>query len=205
MPKIILVRHGQSKANVAGRSGNAGTMLTQQGQGDASRAARNILREHGRGNFAVISSSYRRARHTAKPLARALGVKVQVQDGVHERDLGTLKHVDASTWGLLPGYYMPGGNALNPDFRPPHGESLRDVQRRAVPALHDAIRKNPGKDLVIFTHGHTARALEAHLRGTWKGTSNWQNGEHRAFDYEPRPVEEESRAAALIRHALEER
>lgn len=185
MPKIIIVRHGQSEANATGRSGNAGTWLTQQGQGDASRAARNILREHDPNKMVVVSSPYRRARQTAAPLARALGQKVQVQPGVHERDLGHLVHVPADQWANEPGYLKPGTAQVDPDYKPKNGESLKDVQKRAVRGLHDAIRKNPGKDIVLFTHGHTARALEAHLRGTWEGGSNWKNGEHRAFDYSP--------------------
>lgn len=185
MPTIIIVRHGQSEANASGRSGNAGTWLTQQGQGDASRAARNIIREHGHRDLAVVSSPYRRARQTAAPLARALGVKVQVQPGVHERDLGHLVHVPADRWADEPGYLKPGTMQVDPDYKPKNGESLKDVQKRAVKGLHDAIRKNPGKAIVLFTHGHTARALEAHLRGTWEGGSNWKNGEHRTFEYSP--------------------
>jgi probable phosphoglycerate mutase len=197
MPKIIIVRHGQSQANASGRSGNAGTWLTQQGQGDASRAARGILREHGHRPLAVVSSPYRRARQTAAPLARALGVKVQVQPGVHERDLGHLVHVPADQWANEPGYLKPGTTQVDPDYKPKNGESLKDVQKRAVAGLHDAIRKNPGKDIVLFTHGHTARALEAHLKGTWEGGVNWKNGEHRSYDYD-KPVTVSEIVEALI-------
>jgi len=206
MPTVVIVRHGQSRANVAGKAGSSGTWLTQQGRGDASRAARNILRdqqgdlstsvarqilrEHGHRKFAVISSSFRRAKQTAAPLARALGVKIQIQPGVHERNLGVLRHQDVSTWQNEPGYFTrPGEMQLNPDYKPKHGESLRDVQKRAVAGLHDAIQRNPGKDLVLFTHGHTARALEARIRGSWKGLTNWKNGEHRTFEYEPKMIE----------------
>jgi probable phosphoglycerate mutase len=167
-------------------------------RGDLSTSvAKKIMSEHGH-NLAVVSSSFRRARQTARPLAKALNVRVHVQAGVHERDLGELKHKDASTWQDHPGYMR--GNSVNPDFKPKGGESLQDVQSRAVTGLHAAMKKNPGKDLVVFTHGHTARALEAHFKGTWKGGRNWENGEHRAFDYDP--SKKGSRADSMIQGRL---
>ena len=88
MSRLILVRHGQSAGN---RERIFTTMphelpLTELGYSQARAAARRIAELfHAR---LVVSSSYLRASETARIIAGALGVPLQLEPNLHEREVG---------------------------------------------------------------------------------------------------------------------
>lgn len=77
---IFLVRHGEAAASW-GQAADPG--LSPLGQEQARAAARD-LGERLDGPVALISSPLARARETADPLARQLGVRVRVDDAFRE-------------------------------------------------------------------------------------------------------------------------
>ena len=92
---------------------------------------------------AVYSSPYPRSYDTVAPAAEHFCLPIQTDDRLRERQPG------------------PGGNTrelmqrrwADHDFHEEGGECLRSVQKRNVAALFDILDANPGRTLVIGTHG----------------------------------------------------
>jgi probable phosphomutase (TIGR03848 family) len=112
---------------------------------------------------AIYSSPLERTWETAQPLAQALGLTVQVREGLGEtrygdwtgRALKELKGEDL--WPVVQVY--PGGTRF------PGGESLREVQARVVSEL-DAIRDaHPGETVAVFSHSDPIKMAVAHYLG----------------------------------------
>jgi probable phosphoglycerate mutase len=88
--RILLLRHGQTHANVDGSLDTAppGLHLTELGEAQAEAAAKAL---GGRGIDAVFVSSLVRTHQTAAPLAAALGVEPVAIDGLREISAGALE------------------------------------------------------------------------------------------------------------------
>lgn len=136
-PQLILVRHGESEWNAAGRLvGRADPPLTSLGVRQAEAAARQLALERASpcsdGSPArpveVRTSPLSRARATAEILARALGCpgRVVVDEGLIELDYGTLDGLLASEVGRD----RWAAWRADPTWKPPGGESLAEVHDR---------------------------------------------------------------------------
>jgi broad specificity phosphatase PhoE len=88
--RLILVRHGETTANVARLLDTAepGTDLTDAGREQAAALPRTLDVEL---IDAVYASPLTRARRTAEPLADASGLEVQVRAGLREISAGALE------------------------------------------------------------------------------------------------------------------
>ena len=105
---MILLRHGQSEFNLHfGETrrdpGIEDPRLTELGHAQASRAAEALA---GAGIRRIVASPYTRTLQTARPIAQALGVKVEVEPLVRERyaftcDVGTPRSRLETMWPHL--------------------------------------------------------------------------------------------------------
>ena len=139
---LVLVRHGQSELNAAGRlSGRLDAPLTDLGLAQAKAVAA-ALAEVGE-PAAVISSPLQRARETAA----AIGLPVVVDERWIEIDYGPydgwlLGDVPTEMWAAWrqdPSYAPPGGEslaALGRRVRQACEELLADAERRVVVVSH---------------------------------------------------------------------
>lgn len=161
MTTFLLVRHalcdpvGQS---IAGRS--PGVHLNEAGRVQAARLAERLS------EFpieAVFSAPLERARETAAPLADRLGVSVRAIDALNEIDFGewtgcALGELSGQpTWTRF--------NTLRSVTRVPGGESMLEVQARAVSAVEEIRRMVPEGQCAIVSHGDVIRSLVAHCAG----------------------------------------
>ncbi|MEU8765229.1 histidine phosphatase family protein [Streptomyces sp. NPDC048659] len=85
--RLLLIRHGQTAANLAGALDTAapGMPLTEAGHRQAGELV-GVLRDERIG--AVFVSPLTRARQTAEPLAAALGARPRVRTGLRELEAG---------------------------------------------------------------------------------------------------------------------
>ncbi|MDG1478959.1 MAG: histidine phosphatase family protein [Myxococcota bacterium] len=157
MTTWILIRHGESTANLARRlSGWHDVELTKTGV-EQARAAGELIAHHSVDR--VISSDLRRAAETARHAiavwAEARGAApppLTLTPALRERDLGSLqgKHIDT----------LRATNQMSPllgwDTAPPGGESLETVITRSIPALLSI--DGPGC-VAVFAHGGVIRGL----------------------------------------------
>jgi 2,3-bisphosphoglycerate-dependent phosphoglycerate mutase len=158
-----LVRHGESTWNALGLA---------QGQSDQPRLTRRGARQaryvanqlRGRPIGAVCASDLRRAAATAAPLATALGLAVSHDPRLRERGLGVLEGTrSVAVPAALSG--VAGNRVIDPDARPPEGESLRDLYWRVADFAGDVLAPGGPREVAIVAHGGTLRVLTAYLRG----------------------------------------
>ena len=130
---MILLRHGQSEFNlhIAALGRDPGILdpkLTPLGHVQARHAAEALM---GRGITRIIASPYTRTLQTAAPVARALGLKVQVNPIVRERyalscDVGSRVSVQRPRW---PEHDFSGVDEM---WWPPIEEPIHQVMARAA-------------------------------------------------------------------------
>lgn len=151
---LILVRHGQSAANVRGLlCGRADHPLTDLGCRQA-RALAAALPTPSR----VLSSPLGRARATAAAFAPS---GVEVDDRWIEMDYGGLDgaapaDVDAATWSRW---------RTDPDFVPAGGESLAAVGVRVREACRELAAEAARGDVVVVSHVSPIKAAVAWALG----------------------------------------
>jgi 2,3-bisphosphoglycerate-dependent phosphoglycerate mutase len=174
-PVLWLVRHGESTWNVLGLA---------QGQSDqprltplGARQARYVASQlRGRPIGAVYASDLRRATATAAPLAAALDLGITHDPRLRERSLGIMEGTaSVAVPPALSG--VAGPHVIDPDARPPDGESLRDLYRRVGGFADDLLsRGQPGRpgEVVVIAHGGTVRVLTAYLRGVPVERMSWE-------------------------------
>lgn len=160
---VLLVRHGQTPTTgklLPGRA--AGLHLSDEGRAQA-KAAGERLATLPKVN-AIYASPLERTRETAGAIAAALGLKVSVDKGLVEADIGDwtgqeLKTVRKSPeWKIVHSY--PSG------FRFPGGESFVEMQTRIVATLERLRKAHPGETIVAVSHADVIKAAVAHALGT---------------------------------------
>jgi len=180
--RLLLVRHGESEGNRAGRfTLHPGIPLTDEGEGQVRAVARWI-----RASYAprvIVSSPFARARQTAGLLADAFGVIVKIEPDLRERNYGALA---GEPYGTPRSGYDP---AAYWTWQPPDGETLLEVAGRAGAALDRIASADPVDDVVVVSHGAVMLALWRHVTGTWAGPQVVPNAgvievEHRNGVYE---------------------
>lgn len=110
--------------------------------------------------FRVITSPLRRAVETA----RLLGVAAEPEPRLTEMDWGDWEGETLAQLRARLGAAMEDAEAAGLDFRPPGGESPRDVQARIAPLLHDLAKA--GEPAAAITHKGVIRAVFA-LAARW--------------------------------------
>ena len=88
--RLLLIRHGQTPANVRGEldTGRPGPSLTALGRAQAASVPAALADEP---IDAVFASTLVRTQQTATPLATARGLEIGILDGVHEIEAGEME------------------------------------------------------------------------------------------------------------------
>jgi probable phosphomutase (TIGR03848 family) len=160
MAIMFLVRHGatdQTGKRLYGRK--PGIHLSELGREQAAEMARRLA---ALPIEAVYASPLERCMETADPIADALGLEVRPEPGMLETDMGawtgkTFGQVGRSRlWRRI--------LAVPSSERFPEGESLAEVQGRAVAAMETIGRQARGPAVVV-SHGDPIRLVLAHYAG----------------------------------------
>jgi broad specificity phosphatase PhoE len=162
--RLLLARHGRSTANAAHLldSRLPGAPLDDEGEVQARRLAARLADWPIR---AVYASRAPRAQRTAAPVAAALGLPVQVVDGVHEVFLGDLEgRSDPEALSVFDEAYTAWWRG-DLAARMPGGESARDVRSRFLPALAALVDGVTDGDVLLVSHGAAIRMAAAALLG----------------------------------------
>lgn len=146
---ITLLRHGESVGNAESRwQGQVDYPLTERGRAQARALAERWKRERVKFDF-VVSSPLSRARETAEIIASGLGLTVEFEPLWLERNNGEFA-------GLTPQEVRE--NFTHPEFTTPYdpvgmdGEGDWELFLRAGQALHDLLKREPARYLVV-SHG----------------------------------------------------
>lgn len=160
---ILLIRHGENDwvgtDRLAGRS--PGVYLNEKGQQQAQELA-HLLRDQPLA--AIYSSPLDRCLQTAQPLAEALALPVTVEPGILEVDYGEWQAGHLKELAKLPEWQLVQHHPST--FRFPRGETLREVQSRAISAIERIRDAHPNQVVALFSHGDVIRTTVAHYLGT---------------------------------------
>ena len=163
MSKLILVRHGESSGN---RDRIFATSphdlpLTELGYRQAHEAAQRIgqlFRPE-----LVVTSAYLRASETARIIAGALALPLEIEPNLHEREIGSHRGRPYDSFLTEPDY-----DSQRPwMWKPQGGESYEEVQARVAPVLDRLAAAHRARDVVIVSHGGVMTTLWAYVAGTW--------------------------------------
>lgn len=145
---VHLVRHGEvenPKGIIYGRL--PGFHLSERGQLQAQAVAERLShREIG----AVWASPLERAQETAAPIASRHGLEIVTDDRLLETDSSFLQGLGRRAIDILlsPRSWW---HLRNP-FRPTWGESFKDIRARMLAVIDDAMRADPGREVVVVSH-----------------------------------------------------
>ena len=158
--KLHLVRHGETDINASGRlQGTTNSTLTPRGLAQARELAVASLTWDA---IAVYSSPLQRARGVAGAIGDLSGLAVTDEPRIIEMDMGDLEGVTVQEmrddWpDLYQGWRRDASSVTMPG-----GESLGDVQRRAMAAIDEIDDRYDADDTVIaVTHNFTIRCIVA--------------------------------------------
>ena len=153
---IYLVRHAETidengirNTNEDSQMINEKEILSVHGEEQSKRLSENVELN----NIDVIwSSSYTRAKATAKYIANNNGLSINLDSNLSERKLGNLKEL---------GEFMKDKNTRDPSqeqlldrkFKTSDGESAEDTRQRMTKFFNGILKKYEGKKIVVVSHG----------------------------------------------------
>ena len=173
MTTLLLVRHGETDWNADGRlQGQTNRPLSDFGRQQARRLADELATEDFE---AIYSSDLARARETAEIVGARVGLPVELDPDLREKDWGT--------WEGL--------TAVERDRVEFVGESTEAHQERILLALRRISARHPGDGRVlVVTHGGSMRRVQTAALGmalpVIENCGRWlcacENGSFRALD-----------------------
>ncbi|HYV58730.1 MAG TPA: histidine phosphatase family protein [Acidimicrobiia bacterium] len=159
--ELLLIRHAEPvRIGPGTAAGPADPHLTERGRAQADRLAAWLAAEP---IDAVLSSPLRRARDTAEPVGRALGVDVEVVDNLMEYDARSdfyipveeLRETRDHHWtAMIEGRWDELG-----------GEPPDQFRARIVPCVDAIIERFPGGTVAAVCHGGVINVYLAALLG----------------------------------------
>lgn len=160
---VLLVRHGQTRSNVAGYyMGWSEEDLNEVGYIQARKLASRLA---DLPIASIYTSPLRRAYTTASLIAEPHGLKVKPLDDLIEIKMGDWEGLHESEiarrWPELWKQSEVDPSVLTM----PHGESFSQVAERALRAFEMAVTANRDKRVVIVTHDIVVRIVVAYVLG----------------------------------------
>lgn len=163
MTTLILVRHGETEWNKAGRiQGHSDSPLTAEGIAQAEAMGARLCANAAEGKEridAVIASDLTRAARTAHMIAAQIERDVYHDASLRERAFGiaegkTYAEIDRDHPDMFSRIHE-----TDPDFAAPNGESRRQFHRRIVAAMSSIADEYCGKTVLVVTHGGVLAAI----------------------------------------------
>ena len=164
MTRLLLIRHGQSVANIEKFfAGHIDSPLTQLGMEQARLTAQYIASVY-RVNH-VYASDLSRAYLTGKSIADQFGMKAVACRELRELYAGLWEGVPyACISDRFPESYNVWltniGNAVSDE-----GESVKQLYDRVVDKILDICRQHPDQTIAVATHATPIRALQCYCEG----------------------------------------
>lgn len=195
---VLLWRHGRTEWNAAGRfQGQHDIPLDDVGLDQAELAAEALV---ARRPQVLYSSPLTRARQTAAALAARTGLEPRLHDDLAEINVGTWVGLTPADLAGDPEYAKA---ARGVDFRrSATGETATEVGARMARAVKQIASSNPGKRVVIASHGLAIRMGTGALLG-WDFETSWWLGALRNCHWVELTVSEPSQPGGRHRWRLQ--
>jgi probable phosphoglycerate mutase len=161
--RVFLVRHGATVSSGEDRfNGSIDIELSEEGRSQARQLARRLAGER---LVAIYASPMQRTIETATIIGGPHGLAPVARDGLREIDHGRWEGLrrkeveerfaeEYATWEADPFTSAPEG-----------GETGLSVMARALPVLHEIVRRHPGEPVLVVSHKATIRLLVSSVLG----------------------------------------
>jgi len=161
--RLCLIRHGETAWNAEGRvQGQLDIPLSVTGMAQAAAVA---VALKGEAFDAIYSSDLVRVRQTAQPSADMLKKLVLLDERLRERHYGVFQSITyMEAKDRFPEDYAR-FKAKDLDFDFETGESLRTFNDRSLAVIDEIVRLNPGRNVLVFTHGGVLECVYRHATG----------------------------------------
>lgn len=166
MPKLVIVRHGQSQWNLENRfTGWIDVDLSPKGEEEAKKASEILS---GYKFDKAFTSDLLRAQRTLDIILKNSGtdnIPVEKDKALNERMYGDLQGLNKDECREKFGEEQVKIWRRSYDTPPPNGESLKDTAERVLPYYKSKIEPElkKGNDIIISAHGNSLRALIMYL------------------------------------------
>jgi alpha-ribazole phosphatase len=161
--ELVLVRHGETVWNRDRRiQGHTDIGLSEEGHEQARRVASRLAREPIR---AIYTSDLSRACQTARPVAKTLGLPVNMSPLLREVGFGAWEGLTvAEVEARWPEEYAA-WRQDSVSYRPPDGEQIEELQERTLACVAEILTAHPGESVVVVGHGGSVKAILCGLMG----------------------------------------
>ncbi len=160
---LLLIRHALNDwvgKRLAGWT--PGVHLNDQGRRQAQALAERLAKEK---IAAIYSSPLERTIETAEIIAKPHGLPIRIRDGLGEvkygdwtgRSIKEIAEQEPDLWRVVQTF--PTG------ARFPNGESIHEMQARALRELDAIVRAHPGETVAIVSHADVIKVCVAHYLG----------------------------------------
>jgi 2,3-bisphosphoglycerate-dependent phosphoglycerate mutase len=161
VPKLVLIRHGQSLWNLENRfTGWIDVPLTQLGREEARHAAKKIA---GMNFDVAYTSALSRAQETLREILETLGLDLPVirDQALNERHYGDLQGLNKEQTAQKYGKEQVHLWRRSYDVPPPGGEALKNTAERTLPFFERTIMGDlrEGKNVLVVAHGNSNRSI----------------------------------------------
>ena len=164
MTRLVLVRHGESRATVERFVGGprSFTGLTDHGRAQAEALRARLLREQTVEATAIFSSNFPRALETASIVSPAVGsLPLRIDPGWGEHDPGP--ECDGMTYDeFISRFGQPRWDGDPHDVVYPGGETIAEFHDRVMETLRRTVREHEGGTLIVSCHAGVIDAVMRH-------------------------------------------
>ncbi|MDE0160204.1 MAG: histidine phosphatase family protein [Acidimicrobiaceae bacterium] len=148
--ELLVIRHARPVRDEAPEGGSADPDLADIGRRQAEATADFLIED---GIDHIVSSSMKRARRTAEPLAGRLGLAVEILDDLRESDHRSQIYVPAEEFSrddpATAHYYDPGADLNETIF----SDGYEEFQARVERGFEHVIHTNRSRTVAVFCHG----------------------------------------------------
>ena len=150
MKNIITIQHAQSVHHNTGMVGSwTDWKLTELGREHAENIGRKLSAELKGQAYKIYSSDLLRAKQTAEPLARYMGVEIEYREKLREHNLG---EAVGKTGQWAKENELPGNTFDDPQFR--GAETWREFWARVSDLCGDVTAER-AENIILVSHGVT--------------------------------------------------
>lgn len=165
MPKLVLIRHGQSLWNLENRfTGWVDVPLTPLGEEEAVKAGQKL---RGMEFQVAYTSVLTRAEKSLELVMQAMGVTLPIirDQALNERHYGDLQGLNKAETAKQYGDAQVKLWRRSYDVPPPNGEALKNTAERTLPFFERCILGDirQGKNVLVVAHGNSNRSIVMRL------------------------------------------
>lgn len=163
MTRLILIRHGQSEANLTRRfAGHYNAPLTELGRNQAGKSAEYVASHYEVSK--VYASDLARAFATGQAVADRLGLEIIPDVRLREICAGKWEGMEIAR---IAEEYADDYKVWMSDIghsTPTDGEKVSDLAERVFGAVREIAEQNEGQTVVLATHATPIRATECTVK-----------------------------------------